>query len=183
MAGIFTRKAISAILKDADITPEERTEQIFSLYTRSIDDGFITKQAAEAAQESAVEKAKADALKDFKAPDAKETAEYKALQQEFDTYKQMQTARTSEDFSEVKPKFFDTVYDRIDRADGAKPVSEQLADIRKDYEEYFIAQAPAGNPAPKLPQFGAKPEGAMPKGEEGAVAGFTNAWGFAPKKS
>lgn len=177
MAGIFTRKAISAILKDADITPEERTEQIFSLYTRSIDDGFITKQAAEAAQESAVEKAKADALKDFKAPDAKESAEYKALQQEFDTYKQMQTARTSEDFSEVKPKFFDTVYGMLDHADGAKPVKDQLAEIHEKYEEYFTAKEaePTGKPI-----FGAETKGSAPTGKTGAS--FMDTWGFAPKK-
>jgi hypothetical protein len=57
-------------------------------------------------------------------------------------------------------------------------VTEQLADLRKDYEEYFTAKA---DPAPK-PQFGAKPEGSMPKGEEGAVAAFQNAWGFVPAK-
>ena len=178
MAGIFTRKAISAILKDADITPEERTEQIFSLYTRSIDDGFITKQAAEAAQESAVEKAKADALKDFKAPDAKESAEYKALQQEFDTYKQMQTARTSEDFSEVKPKFFDTVYGMLDHADGAKPVKDQLAEIHEKYEEYFTT-AKEAEPVGK-PNFGAETKGSAPTGKTGAS--FMDTWGFAPKK-
>ena len=68
------------------------------------------------------------------------------------------------------------IYDRIDRSEGAKPVPEQLSAMQKDFEEWFIPQA--GNPAPKLPQFGAKPEGGMPKGEEGAVAAFTNAWGF-----
>ena len=94
---------------------------------------------------------------------------------EFEGFKTRTNARTSDDFKDVKPKFFDMVYDRIDRADGAKPVSEQLADIRKDFEEYFV---PASNPAPNKPQFGAKPEGTMPKGEEGAVAAFTNAWGF-----
>ena len=183
MAGIFTRKSVAEILNNADLTPEERTDQIFSLYGRAVDDGYITKAAADAAQKAAISTAQEAWQKEQKPIDVRETEEYKALQADFDGYKTRQTARNSDDFKEVKPKFFDLVYDRIDRADGAKPVSEQLADIRKDYEEYFIAQAPAGNPAPKLPQFGAKPEGAMPKGEEGAVAGFTNAWGFAPKKS
>ena len=100
----------------------------------------------------------------------------------FEGYKTKQTARTSAEYAEVKPKFFDRVYDLVDRADGAKPVKDQLADLKKDYEEYFISPQ-AADPAPKFPQFGAKPEGAMPKGDEGAVAAFKDAWGFTPKKS
>ena len=180
MAGIFTRKEIAKILNDENLTPEERTDSIFSLYGRALDDGYVTKGAADAAQQAALKQAQEAWERDHKPPEinVKETDEYKALQADFEGYKTKQNARNSEDFKEVKPKFFDRVYDLIDRADGAKPVSEQLADMRKDYEEYFITAAPANNPAPKLPQFGAKPEGAMPKGEEGAVAAFTNAWGF-----
>ena len=109
-----------------------------------------------------------------------ETEEYKKLQGEYEGFKTKTNARNSDDFKEVKPKFFDRVYDLIDRADGAKPVTEQLAAMKKEYEEYFLAPQ-AETPAQK-PQFGAKPEGSMPKGEEGAVAAFTNAWGFAPRK-
>ena len=182
MAGIFTRKEIAKILNDENLTPEERTDSIFSLYGRALDDGYVTKGAAEAAQTAAVHQAQEAWEKEWNtnhpAINVKESEEYKALQADFEGYKTKQTARNSDDFKEVKPKFFDRVYELIDRADGAKPVTEQLADMRKDYEEYFIAPAPANNPAPKLPQFGAKPEGAMPKGEEGAVAAFTNAWGF-----
>ena len=180
MAGIFTRKEIAKILNDENLTPEERTDSIFSLYGRALDDGYITRGAADAAQQAALKQAQEAWERDHKPQEinVKETDEYKALQADFEGYKTKQNARNSEDFKEVKPKFFDRVYDLIDRADGAKPVSDQLADMRKDFEEYFIAPAPANNPAPKLPQFGAKPEGAMPKGEEGAVAAFTNAWGF-----
>ena len=180
MAGIFTRKAIAGILNDENLTPEERTDQLFSLYGRSLDDGYITKSAAQAAQQAAIDTARADWEKTQPKPNVMESDEYKALQGEYEGYKAKQTARNSEDFKDVKPKFFDRVYDLVNRADGAKPVTEQLADMRKEYEEYFIsAQA---DPAPKLPQFGAKPEGGMPKGEQGAVAAFTNAWGFTPKK-
>ena len=182
MAGIFTRKEIAKILNDENLTPEERTDSIFSLYGRSLDDGYVTRGAAQAAQEAAIKTAQEAWEKDWTsnhpAINVKDTEEYKALQADFDGYKTRQTARMSDEFKEVKPKFFDMVYDRIDHADGAKPVNEQLADMRKEYEEYFITPAPANNPAPKLPQFGAKPEGAMPKGEEGAVAAFTNAWHF-----
>ena len=178
MAGIFTRKAISAILNDDGLTPEERTDQLFSLYGRAIDDGYITKSAAQAAQDAAVTQAKADALKDFKAPDAKESAEYKALQQEFAAYKTMQTARDSEDFSSVKPKFFDTVYGMLDHADGAKPVKDQLAEIQGKYEEYFnVKEAePTGKP-----NFGAETKGSAPTGKTGSS--FMDTWGFVPPKN
>jgi len=180
MAGIFTRKAISAILSDENLTPEERADQLFSLYGRALDDGYITKNAAEAAKTAAVEAAKEAWVKEQPKPNVKESPEYVELQTQFDSYKTKQTARTSAEYAEVKPKFFDRVYDLIDRADGAKPVNEQLAELKKEYEEYFTSSV-ATPPAPK-PQFGAKPEGSIPTGSEGAVAAFENAWGFTPKK-
>ena len=182
MAGIFTRKELTKILGDENLTPEERADQIFSLYGRSLDDGYVTKGAAEAAQKAALETAKEAWQKEQPKVNVKETPEYIDLLNNFEGYKTKQTARTSAEYAEVKPKFFDRVYDLVDRADGAKPVKEQLADLKKDYEEYFIAPQ-AADPAPKFPQFGAKPEGAMPKGDEGAVAAFKDAWGFTPKKS
>lgn len=174
MAGIFTRKELTKILGDENLTPEERADAIFSLYGRALDDGYVTKGAADAATKAAIEAAKDAWSKEQTPINVKETEEYKALQGEFDGYKTKQTARNSAEFAEVKPKFFDRVYDLIDRADGAKPVPDQLAELKKDYEEYFKA----ADPAPIKPQFGAKPEGTMPKGDEGAVAAFTNAWGF-----
>ena len=42
MAGIFTRKALSAILAE-ETTPEEKVDALFSLYGRAIDDGYVTK--------------------------------------------------------------------------------------------------------------------------------------------
>ena len=177
MAGIFTRPEIAKIQNNADLTPDERADQIFSLYGRALDDGYITKKAAEAAQKAAIEAAKIEWEKNVPKVNVLETEEYKKLQGEFDGYKSKMTARTSEDFREVKPKFFDRVYDLIDRSNGAKPVTEQLAALRKDYEEYFVS----AEPTPK-PQFGAPTKGEMPKGDEGAVAAFQSAWGFTPKK-
>lgn len=179
MAGIFTRPEIAKILNNADLTPEERADQIFSLYGRALDDGYVTKKAADAAQSAAIENARAEWEKNAPKPNVTESQEYIDLQNRFEGYKAKQTARTSADYADVKPKFFDRVYDLIDRADGAKPVSEQLAELKKEYEEYFTVQQP---PAQNLPQFGAKPEGSMPKGEEGATAAFINAWKFNPKK-
>lgn len=179
MAGIFTRKTIAEIMTNDALTPEERTDQVFSLYGRALDDGYVTKSAAKAAQDSAIEAAKTEWEKGIQSPDPTQSDAYKALQGEFDAYKTMQTARASDEYKGVKPKFFETVYGMIDRADGAKPVNEQLESIRKSYEEYFTAT----DPEPKKPPvFGAPTEGSMPKGEKGAVAAFSDAWGFVPHK-
>ena len=174
MAGIFTRGALDKIINNADLTPEQRTEQIFSLYGRALDDGYVSRSAAEEARQAAVEAAKAG----FQVPepvDPTTTEQYQALLRERD----MLRAIGGEEFASVKPKFREQVFGMLDRGDKAKPVQEQLTGIREKYEEYF-AQQPQEQPAPK-PQFGAPVQGGMPKGEEGATAAFINAWGF-PKK-
>ena len=176
MSNIFTRKALNDIMSNEGLTPEQKTEQVFSLYGRALDDGYIAKGAASQAQETALANAKAEWEKGLEKPNVKESDEYKELQGRFDAYKTMQTARTSDDFKTVKPKFFETVYGMIDRADGAKPVKDQLAGIRENYEEYFTAAE-----TPK-PNFGAPIKGSMPTGEEGAEAQFLKAWGITPKK-
>ena len=178
MSNIFTRKALNDIMGNEGLTPEQRTEQVFSLYGRALDDGYIAKTAAQQAQQTALDNAKAEWEKGVKVPDPKESDAYKQLQGEFDSYKAMQQARTSEDYKGVKGKFFETVYGMVDRKDGAKPVAEQLADIRKGYEEYFEPEQRQQN----KPTFGAPVEGSMPKGDQGAVAAFSQAWGFGPKK-
>ncbi len=178
MGNIFTRKALSDIMANEGLTPEQRTEQVMGLYGRALDDGYVSKSAAQSAQETALANAKTEWEKGITKPDPKESDEYKALMGEFSAYKTMQQARTSEDYKEVKPKFFETVYGMISREEGAKSVKDQLAEIRGSYEEYFTAQ-PTYQPKP---QFGAPVQGSMPKGEESAVTAFTNAWGFGPKK-
>lgn len=178
MANIFTRKALNDIMTNEALTPEQRTEQVFNLYGRALDDGYIGKSAAQQAQQTALDNAKAEWEKGIKAPDPKESDDYKTLQNQFNDYKAMQQARTSEDYKGVKGKFFETVYGMVDRKDGAKPVAEQLADIRKGYEEYFEPE----KSQPK-PTFGAPVEGSMPKGDQGAVSAFSQAWGFGPRKN
>lgn len=182
MAGIFTRKAIAAILNDEALTPEERTDQLFSLYGRALDDGYVTKSAAQAATAAAVDAAKEQFTKDLKTPDAKESAEYKALQEEYAAFKARQDARFTADFAGVKPKFFDAVYDKIDRADGAKPISDQLAAIKEAFEEYFTLTPDdqGKKAAPAAPQFGAKSEGQMPTGDGGNS--FAKFWGYEKQK-
>ena len=177
MSNIFTRKALNDIMSNESLTPEQRTEQVFGLYGRALDDGYIAKGAAAAAQETAITNAKAEWEKTVTTPDPKESDAYKALQGQFDDYRAMQTARGSKEFEGVKGKFFETVYGMVDHGDGAKSVEEPLKGIREQYEEYFEQPAPQ----PK-PTFGAPTEGSMPKGETGAVKGFTDAWGFGPRK-
>ena len=68
-----------------------------------------------------------------------------------DAYQARQDARVSGAFADVKPKFFDAVYDLVDRSEGAIPLEEQLAAIRERFEEYFIAPRQEA----RLPRFGA----------------------------
>ena len=177
MGNIFTRKALSEIMGNEGLTPEQRTEQVMGLWGRALDDGYIAKGAAQQAQQTALDNAKAEWEKGIKVPDPKESDAYKQLQGEFTSYKEMQQARSSDAYKGVKPKFFETVYGMVERGDGAKSVEEQLKGICEQYEEYF-EQA---QQQPK-PTFGAPTEGSMPKGETGAVKGFTDAWGYGPKK-
>ena len=153
MSNIFTRKALNDIMGNEGLTPEQRTEQVFSLYGRALDDGYIAKTAAQQAQETALNNAKAEWEKGLKTPDPRESDAYKQLQGEFDSYKAMQQARTGKDYAGVKPKFFEAVYGMVDRGEGAKPLTEQLAGIREQYEEYFTPAEPTptpGRPAPKV---------------------------------
>ena len=179
MPNIFTRKALNDIMANEGLTPEQRTEQIFGLYGRALDDGYIAKGAAAQAQETALANARTEWEKGVKTPDPKESDAYKQLAGEFDSYKAMQQARGSKEYEGVKPKFFETVYGMVDRGDGAKPVEEQLKGIRESSEEYFTEV----RQQEKKPTFGAPTEGSMPKGETGAVKGFADAWGFVPRKT
>ena len=173
MSNIFTRKALNEIMSNEGLTPEQRTEQVFGLYGRALDDGYIAKGAAAQAQETALANAKSEWEKNIPKPNIKESDEYKALQGEYAAYKTMQTARNSEDYKDVKGKFFETVYGMVDHNDGAKPVKEQLDKIRTDYEEYFTQYAEQ----PK-PNFGAPTQGSMPKGDESAASVFAKTWNF-----
>jgi hypothetical protein len=164
MGNIFTRKALSDIMANEGLTPEQRTEQVMSLYGRALDDGYISRSAAQTAQETAITNAKAEWEKNLPKPDVKASDEYKALETEYAGYKAMQTARTSDEYKGVKGKFFETVYGMVDKKDGAKPVSEQIAEIRKNYEEYFEA----ANEPKNTPQFSQQPgrTGTNPTSEE-----------------
>ena len=160
MAGIYTRGAVDRIIRDGDLTEEQKTEQLFALYGRALDDGYISKSAAAEAQAAAVEAAKAGVT----VPDPVDpttTPEYLDLLKERD----MLRAIGGEDFAQVKPKFRQTVFGMLDRGEKAAAVAEQLAEIRKGYEEYFT---PAETEQKKTPQFSQQPghSGTNPTSEE-----------------
>lgn len=176
MGNIFTRKALSDIMANDGLTPEQRTEQVMSLYGRALDDGYISRSAAQAAQETALNNAKEEWQKSIPKPNIKESEEYKALQGEFDAYRTMQTARASDDFKGVKPKFFETVYGMIDRKDGAKPVKEQLEVIQKDYDEYFVTQQESPKKTPQFSQQSGHPGTNETSAEDKLYKQLADAW-------
>ena len=159
MAGIFTRGALDKIIRNGELTEEQKTEQLFALYGRALDDGYVSKSAAEEQKTAAVEAAKAG----FKAPepaDPTTTPEYMALLKERD----MLRAIGGDDFAAVKPKFRETVFGMLERGDGAAAVADQLNGIREKYEEYFTEpETPK-----KTPQFSQTPghAGTNPESEE-----------------
>lgn len=150
MAGIFTRNALDKIMANADLTPEQRTEQIFGLYGRALDDGYVSKQSAEDSKNAAVEAAKAGFKPD--PIDPKTTDEYKAILAERD----MLRAIGGDDFAQVKPKFRETVFGMLDRGEKAKSISEQLTEIQGRFEEYF-APKQAEQPPKNTPQYSRHP--------------------------
>lgn len=159
MAGVFTRKPIAAILNDEQLTAEDKLDQIFALHGKALQNEYVTKADSQDAVNAALEEAKKNVPK----PDIKASDEYKALEKEYADYRVKQEARTSDAFSKVKPKFFDTVYDRIDRKDGAKSLEEQLAALKVDFEEYFqpeedsVASASEEKPEVNTPVYSQPP--------------------------
>lgn len=143
----FTRK----FLIDNGV-PEDKVDVIMAERNRTLSD-YVPKNDVQGQIDSAIEAAK----KDWKGPDVKESAEYKALQEQLE----MREAIDGKDFADVKPKFRKTVYGMIDRADGAKPLADQMNSIKEQYEEYFTPAVPA---EPTAPQFGSADKGSMPQG-------------------
>lgn len=166
MAGIYTRNEVDKIIRNSELTDEQKTEQLFALHGRALDDGYVSKRAAEDAKNQAVESAKAG----FKVPDPvdpKTTPEYMEIVRERD----MLRAIGGEDFSTVKPKFRETVFGMLDRGEKAAAVTDQLTGIKEKYEEYFIPeQQPAQdqNKPQNLPQYSQNPgrAGTNPESEE-----------------
>ena len=133
MANIYTRNEVDKIIRNSELTDEQKTEQLFALYGRALDDGYVSKRAAEDAKNQAVEAAKAG----FKVPepvDPKTTPEYMEIAKERD----MLRAIGGDDFAKVKPKFRETVFGMLDRGEKAAAIADQLSGIKEKYEEYFL---------------------------------------------
>jgi hypothetical protein len=150
MAGIFTRGALDKIIRNGDLTEEQKTEQLFALYGRALDDGYISKTAAEEQKTAAVEAAKSG-IKIPDPVDPKTTPEYLDLMRERD----MLRAIGGDDFAQVKPKFREQVFNMLDRGESAKGIADQLTEIKTKYDEYFT---PDPQEQPKnTPQFSQNP--------------------------
>ena len=165
MAGIYTRNEVDKIIRNSELTDEQKTEQLFALHGRALDDGYVSKRAAEDAKNQAVEAAKAG----FKIPDPvdpKTTPEYMEIVKERD----MLRAIGGDDFSKVKPKFRETVFGMLDRGEKAAAVADQLTGIKEKYEEYFLPdEQPKNDQKPaNLPQYSQNPgrPGTNPETEE-----------------
>lgn len=166
MAGIFTRPALDKIMNNSELTPEQRTEQVFSLYGRALDEGYISKRDSDEAITRAVEAAKAE-IKIPDPVDPKTTPEYMDIVKERD----MLRAIGGEDFSKVKPKFRETVFGMIDRNEKAPAISEQLTGIKEKYEEYFMPDEPDQPKPANLPQYSQNPgrAGTNPETDEDKI--------------
>lgn len=170
MAKIYTREEVNKIINNEELSADEKTERLFSLYGRALDDGYISKSAAQQAQASAIEAAKAEAIKGFQAPDVTQSDEYKKIAQERD----MLRAIGGDDFATVKPKFREAVFSMLDRSDKAPTVADQLKAIGEKYEEYFTPATPPAKEEPKSPTFGAPTQGSAPTGKTAP----TFDWGY-----
>lgn len=167
MAGIFTRPKVLEILQNEDLSTDDKLEKIMMLSGRAIDDGYVSKASAKADRDAALEQAKADWEKNIPKPNIKESEEYKALESEFSGYKAMQTARSSDDYKDVKGKFFETVYGMVKTGEGVPSTADQIAEIKKEWPEYFNPQEPEEKPK-NTPQYSQQPghSGTNPTSEE-----------------
>ena len=155
-------------LKEKGLT-DDQIEFVMSESARSLTD-YTLKSEVQSQIDDAVKAAQAGFT-----PDIKNSDEYKALEGEFAAYKERQTAKDSEDFKGVKAKFFDAVYDKIDKS---KPVPEQLTAIKAEYEEYFEPETdPKQSDGGGKPTFGGRSEGGMPQGQQQGTSLFS-AWGY-----
>ena len=159
-----------ALFKRADLKTQgftdEQIEYIMTESGRSLSANYVLSSDVQSRIDEAVAAIKPEQI------DVKTTPEYAELQHERD----MLRAIGGEDFAGVKPKFREQVFKMLQTGDDAKPISEQLTGIKEKYDEYFI---PEEQPPQPKPTFGSPDKGTMPKGDEGATAAISKAWGFA----
>lgn len=162
----FTREAVGKIISNAELTEEQKREQIFTLYGTALDEGYVSKRQAEEMKTQAIETTRAE----FKVPDPvdpKTTQEYIALQTERD----MLRAIGGEDFQSVKPKFREQVFGMIDRGEKAPAIADQLNGLREKWEEMFVPAETPKDQQKNTPQYSQNPAGdrTNPKSEEDKI--------------
>ena len=90
------------------------------------------------------------------------------------TENDMLRTTSSEDFGRVKPKFREVVYSKLNRAQDAPSVAEQLQEIEKGFEEYFNAPE---QPAKNTPVYSQKPpKPSATSAEDAEVAKVLENW-------
>lgn len=156
----FTRKSLAGLGLN-----EEMVDKVMTLHGTSMAD-FIPKSELK----TKIDEAVAEAKKNAPAPNIKESADYKALQQDYENYKKKIEVSAELKKSGVKEKFLDSVYSLLEEG---KPAADQLDAIREQYEEYFDM---AEDSTPTAPQFGAKVQGSMPTGK--TAPSFGDYWNF-----
>ena len=167
MAGIYTRNEVDKIIRNSELTEEQKVERLFALHGQALDDGYVSKRQAEEAKNNAVEAAKAG-IQIPEPVDPKTTPEYLEILHERD----MLRAIGGEDFVKVKPKFRETVFGMLERGENAAAVADQLTGIREKYEEYFMPeQEPPKETTKNTPQYSQNPgrPGTNPESEEDKI--------------
>lgn len=164
-----------ALFKRADLKAQgltdEQIEFVMTEGNRSLASNYTLNSDVQGRIDTAVQAAQAAPV------NVTESKEYKDLMNERD----MLRAIGGEDFASVKPKFRETVFSMLDRAENAAPVADQLKSIGEKYEEYFVTDAtPKAEDAPKGPAWGAPTQGSAPTGKTGPS--FMDTWGFVPKQ-
>ena len=163
-----------AIFKRADLKEwgltDEQIERVMTEGNRSLAANYALKSDVQTQIDAAVAAAKGEKV------DIEQDEKFLAVVKERD----MLRAIGGDDFSNVKPKFRETVFNMLDRSDGAPAISEQLNGIGEKYEEYFIPADQKPADPPKTPQFGGSTQGSAPTGKTGPS--FSDTWAFGPKK-
>lgn len=121
-----------AIFKRADLEAQgltkEQADWVMTEGNRSLAANYTLKSDVQAQIDAAMATVKTDPV------DPTQSDEYKKLLSERD----MLRAIGGKDFESVKPKFREQVFAMLDRGDKAPAVAEQLQEISKKWEEYFL---------------------------------------------
>lgn len=123
---LFKRPA----LKEKGLT-DEQIDFIMTESNRALSANYLPKSDLQEQIDAAVAEAQKSAPEPVKIEDSEE---FKAVVAERD----MLRAIGGEEFSSIKPKFRETVYQMLDRSEEAPSLEDQLGQVKAKYEEYFV---------------------------------------------